>query len=90
MRTARIRLREVVDSELLAMEKTTVEEASKLADAKVDVIAFGSIFSASFFARFPAKVRNRQYDVWRSENAEHFRVPGGTRIFDCFSLAFCF
>lgn len=39
--TARIRLREVVVSELLDMEKKAVEEASKLADAKVDVIAFG-------------------------------------------------
>jgi len=39
--TARIRLREVVVSELLDMEKKIVEEALKLADAKVDVIAFG-------------------------------------------------
>ncbi len=38
---ARIRLREVVVSELLDMEKEIVEEALKLADAKVDVIAFG-------------------------------------------------
>ncbi len=39
--TARIRLREVVVSELLGMEKKVAEEASKLADAEVDVIAFG-------------------------------------------------
>jgi len=39
--TARIRLREVVVSELLHMEKKIVEEAMKLADAQVDVIAFG-------------------------------------------------
>jgi maleate isomerase len=39
--TARIRLREVVVSELLNMEKQLAEEARKLADAKVDVIAFG-------------------------------------------------
>ncbi len=39
--TARIRLREVVVSELLDMEKEMVGEALKLADAKVDVIAFG-------------------------------------------------
>lgn len=39
--TARIRLREVVISELLNMEKKIVDEALKLADAKVDVIAFG-------------------------------------------------
>ena len=39
--TARIRLREVVVSELLDMEKEIVKEALKLADAKVDVIAFG-------------------------------------------------
>jgi maleate isomerase len=39
--TARIRLREVVVSELLDMEKEIVNEALKLADAKVDVIAFG-------------------------------------------------
>lgn len=39
--TARIRLREVVVSELLDMENQIVREASKLADAKVDVIAFG-------------------------------------------------
>ena len=90
MHTAIIWLREVVVSELLATENAIVEEASKLADAKVDVIAFGSTLSALFFTRLPAKVRNRQYDMWRSENAEHFRVPGGTRIFDCFSLAFCF
>jgi maleate isomerase len=38
---ARIRLREVVVSELLAMEKEIVGESLKLADAKVDVIAFG-------------------------------------------------
>jgi maleate isomerase len=39
--TARIPLREVVVSELLDMEKEIVREAMKLADAKVDVIAFG-------------------------------------------------
>lgn len=39
--TGRLRLRKVVVSELLEMEKQIVEEASKLADAKVDVIAFG-------------------------------------------------
>ena len=39
--TARIPLRQVVVSELLDMGKKIVEEALKLADAKVDVIAFG-------------------------------------------------
>ena len=39
--TGRIRLREVVVSKLLDMEKEIEEEALKLADAKVDVIAFG-------------------------------------------------
>jgi len=39
--TARIRLREVVVSELLGMEKEIAKEALKLADAKMDVIAFG-------------------------------------------------
>lgn len=39
--TARIRLRKVVVSELLDMDKNIADEASKLADAEVDVIAFG-------------------------------------------------
>lgn len=39
--TARIRLYRVVVSELLDMEKEIVDEALKLADAQVDVIAFG-------------------------------------------------
>jgi len=39
--TARMRLREVVVSELLSMEKEIVSEALKLADARVDVIGFG-------------------------------------------------
>jgi len=38
---ARIRLREVVVSELLAMEEEITNEALKLADAEVDIIAFG-------------------------------------------------
>jgi maleate isomerase len=41
LHTARLRLREVVVSELLDMEKKIVKEALKLADAEVDVIAFG-------------------------------------------------
>jgi len=39
--TARMRLREVVVSELLSMEKEIELEALKLADARVDVIGFG-------------------------------------------------
>jgi len=39
--TARMRLREVVVSELLSMEKEIKEEALKLADADVDIIGFG-------------------------------------------------
>ncbi len=39
--TGRIRLREVAVSELLDMEKKIEEEALKLADAKVEVMAFG-------------------------------------------------
>jgi len=38
---ARMRLREVVVTELVSMEKETEDEALKLADANVDVIGFG-------------------------------------------------
>jgi len=52
--TARVRLRHVVVSELLEMEQQIREEASKLADANVDVIGFGCT-SGSF-------VRGRSHD----------------------------